>query len=959
MGCSSSKEVVQVAPVKILDGEEKEKKKGLPSEPSFVDNNFDIFLSYAWGKAQTENGVQFWPLKNKAKNIYNCLKANGYKTWLDETHLAVAGDDVRGAMANSIRKSKAVVLCISDDYALSQNCKFECVFAHHIKKPVFWVNVGNPPRGSHQPGYDPNDFDFDDEEEQKTRGWLQEHILNRMWADCRDEHRARSFGGLKVLTAQLKNADIPNSEKIDEEALALFYTAPPPLAGSFRSQEERSFIVDSRHLTRWDSVSILSTALKTESSFARVSFGRYYGQRMVVKELCPYLLVPLCQSLGVKDNESLFQTQGELLKIMSNFLRRSETLRNLQHYNLVTVYKIILDVPGALAQNPPRSPIAIICEAMNMNCRDFLAHLAGKQALLMAFRLRLAQEVVGAVEFLHSENVVHGDIKLINVMVDSDGKAKLADAGLITLRSMLDKKDGGTVGTLVYMAPELFAFDDAPQSFVPHTRSTDMYSLGTLLWDLFTESPGYTELYPDSHNNILIAEGVRDGILRPSTKTLLPETPSVISRLIESCWSFNKKDRPTAEQVSLELASYLQTSPILEEDLRLPPWPRPKGATLAVRESLASASPLLPPSLHEEDSPLTIYSSLEGGSPISMEETLKIDLPPSTPFSPDMEVSPKDIRESSRASSRESLVSTQPSFSLSSTFQGTPSKKIGAQLRGGPTVMSPSSSGGGPLKLFSKRLTEQAFTPSLDSSGFSMPRNCGVLDFGLPIKGSLKQWRLAHPSATVANIENRKDLKDADFVYLEGIKGLRMNNCNVVTSVTDAAFAHLKQLHTLHMDRCSQESITDAAFAHLGGLVELSMWQCDQHTITSAAFSHLSSLEILNIGSCVQEEITDSAFVGLSRLRSLSIKRCSQSKLTDALFQYLPNLIILDMSRCLQFTDAAFPFFKKLQRLTMGECTQVGVPLQSRLAFFYFFSPLPYSLARAHVRSLLCNDSSL
>jgi hypothetical protein len=41
------------------------------------------------------------------------------------------------------------------------------------------------------------------------------------------------------------------------------------------------------------------------------------------------------------------------------------------------------------------------------------------------------------------------------------------------------------------------------------------------------------------------------------------------------------------------------------------------------------------------------------------------------------------------------------------------------------------------------------------------------------------------------------------------------------STITDAAFAHLRGIHTLYMNGCSQSTITDAAFAYLQGVREL------------------------------------------------------------------------------------------------------------------------------------------
>lgn len=79
-----------------------------------------------------------------------------------------------------------------------------------------------------------------------------------------------------------------------------------------------------------------------------------------------------------------------------------------------------------------------------------------------------------------------------------------------------------------------------------------------------------------------------------------------------------------------------------------------------------------------------------------------------------------------------------------------------------------------------------------------------------------------------------------------------MKKCN---SVTDAAFVHLKGIHTLNMGSCDQPSITDDAFTHLKGIDTLHIFDCSQ--LSSAVFTHLKDTRVLNIAHCPQLIPTD------------------------------------------------------------------------------------------------------
>ena len=84
-----------------------------------------------------------------------------------------------------------------------------------------------------------------------------------------------------------------------------------------------------------------------------------------------------------------------------------------------------------------------------------------------------------------------------------------------------------------------------------------------------------------------------------------------------------------------------------------------------------------------------------------------------------------------------------------------------------------------------------------------------------------------------------------------------MSYCSQST-ITDAALAHLKGIHTLDMSYCNQSTITDAAFAHLKGIHTLDMRGCDQFTDTDA-IEHLNHVVDLRLpGEDLSEEDLES-----------------------------------------------------------------------------------------------------
>ncbi len=99
--------------------------------------------------------------------------------------------------------------------------------------------------------------------------------------------------------------------------------------------------------------------------------------------------------------------------------------------------------------------------------------------------LQILAEVCDAVQFAHSRGVVHGDIKPGNIMLDTDGRVKLADFGLARLMVQGDRnaETWTPMGTPEYAAPELYDKNSSPD------HRADIYSLGVVLHEMLTGAP--------------------------------------------------------------------------------------------------------------------------------------------------------------------------------------------------------------------------------------------------------------------------------------------------------------------------------------------------------------------------------------------------------------------------------------------------------------------------------------
>ena len=93
--------------------------------------------------------------------------------------------------------------------------------------------------------------------------------------------------------------------------------------------------------------------------------------------------------------------------------------------------------------------------------------------------LALFRDVATGLVHAHGKGVLHCDLKPANVLLDHDGKPRLADFG----QSRLSTEQAPALGTMFYMAPE-----QADLNATPDAR-WDVYALGALLYCMLTGSP--------------------------------------------------------------------------------------------------------------------------------------------------------------------------------------------------------------------------------------------------------------------------------------------------------------------------------------------------------------------------------------------------------------------------------------------------------------------------------------
>jgi serine/threonine protein kinase len=183
-----------------------------------------------------------------------------------------------------------------------------------------------------------------------------------------------------------------------------------------------------------------------------------------------------------------------------NIQQELDIIRRVSHPNIVSAHGIIYE--GDLT--------VIAMEYCQGNLIEWLAkNPPPSQYTLMAAFCQIAR----AVEYLHENNITHGDIKLDNILIDDQYTPKLTDFGFASTERY---KSGEKGGTMIYAAPELFLNGRVDM------RAADVWSLGIVLFAMITRKFPYPPV-DDERLVRLILQGTLDyGLIRdPWIKLLI------------------------------------------------------------------------------------------------------------------------------------------------------------------------------------------------------------------------------------------------------------------------------------------------------------------------------------------------------------------------------------------------------------------------------------------------------
>jgi eukaryotic-like serine/threonine-protein kinase len=227
------------------------------------------------------------------------------------------------------------------------------------------------------------------------------------------------------------------------------------------------------------------------------------------------------QKVAVK----VFKREDE--ELLRRFIREASVMASLRHEHLVP----IIDSGQYQLNSDIRYYIVMpFFDGGTMRAR------IRRSSLSLQETCHSLRSIAGALDYIHSQGIIHRDIKASNILLSSDGEVYVTDFGIARIANDATQltSTGDVLGTVDYVAPELFE---------EHRRAdarSDLYSLGVLLYEMVTGRLPFTA------ESQLVVVSMHMNKMPPSPRNIVPTVSLQLERVLYKALEKRPEQRYTS-----------------------------------------------------------------------------------------------------------------------------------------------------------------------------------------------------------------------------------------------------------------------------------------------------------------------------------------------------------------------------------------------------------------------------
>src|SRR4051794_28840124 len=258
---------------------------------------------------------------------------------------------------------------------------------------------------------------------------------------------------------------------------------------------------------------------------------------------------------------------------LERFRREAEAAASLDHPNILPIYEV--------GQGEDALPFFSMKYAAGGSLQK------AERALRREPRecIRLLAKVARAVQYAHEHGVLHRDLKPGNILLDGHGEPFVTDFGLA---KWLDTSTDLTRTLAIFGTPGYIAPEQAKGPAAKLTPAADVYSLGAILFDLFTGRPPFL----GEHALAVIQQASEKPA--PKLRSLVPALDRNLETICARCLERQPQDRyRSAGDLAVDLERWLEGRPIIARRVSPPVrawrWSK-RNPKLAIATAVAVSS---------------------------------------------------------------------------------------------------------------------------------------------------------------------------------------------------------------------------------------------------------------------------------------------------------------------------------------------------------------------------------